>query len=435
MTRIAIILLVNLVFYFKTLGYQYSSDDIPVSLLPKERVLIKRLFYILEGRSRSTPHIDHFITTIFHALVCVFIYLGFGATDVSFIAALLFSINPANNQGSVWISGRGYVLPTLFILMAMTLPQIGPLFLLFATYFNIGFLAPLALLGSQHAWMCLFLPVLWYINFRRFKKNVKAKMEGDMISEDKKIKWQKLILATKTFGFYFTHALIPVKTTFYHSFLQSLAGSGKARAYSFCDRFFWIGLLAILTISTYLIITPWSIISFGLLWFCIGIAPFLNLMRMSQEIAERYMYLPNAGLMIVLASILIGNPVMIAMFLTMYATKMWFYMDAYQDDFYLSEIACMNSPNSWFAWHVKAMKRWDAHSANEALIFWTMAHRISPKEFKLNFNLATCLVLCNKQKEALEYLDIAAKNIPEGQEERSWDLIHNFINGTVSVLL
>jgi hypothetical protein len=97
--------------------------------------------------------------------------------------------------------------------------------------------------------------------------------------------------------------------------------------------------------------------------------------------------------MFVLAAVLVHHPVIAAAWVAMYATKMWFYMDAFQDDYYLIEQACLNSPDSWYAWHVRAMKRWESRSYQEAIILWTMAQMISPNEMKLHINIATALKL------------------------------------------
>lgn len=433
--KICIILLVNFCFYFKTLGYKYSSDDIPSSQRPKEKNKWKNAYLVLEGHLKSNPVIDHALTIFLHALVCVGIYLGFGKNNISFIAALLFSINPANNQGSVWISGRGYVLSALGMVWTLAIPFLAPLFLLICTYSNAGFLAPIALIGSNHPWVVLLLPLVWGFYWKRFSSNVKQKMDKEMFTEDKAIKPEKIVLAIKTFGFYTLLALIPFKNTFYHSFLQSASGCGKDKAYTMKDRFFWAGLVTLVLIIIYLILIPWNMISFGLIWWCISLAPFCNFMRLSQEIAERYMYVPNLGLMIVLATVLINYPVAIGVFLAMYATKLWFYMDAYQDDYYLLEYACLNSPQSWFAWHVRGMKRWDNQSYQEAIIIWTMARMISPKEFKINFNIATALKMSGHHKEANNFIKVAADNIPSGQEVESNRLITEWRSGKLAILL
>ena len=208
-----------------------------------------------------------------------------------------------------------------------------------------------------------------------------------------------------------------------------------ARAMTMKDRFFWIGLLAIGLILGVLLIGTNSVLKFGLLWWVICIFPFLNLFRIHQEIGERYMYLSNVGLMVALASLLQAYPMISAIMVTMYATKLWFYMDAYTDDYYLVEFSRLNSPDAWFCWHVAGMKRWDTQSYKEAVILWTMARMISPNEYKVNFNLATAMKMANQHEEAQKLLAHAARNIPGGQEEEAALLIGEWQKGKYAILL
>lgn len=433
--RISIILLVNLIFFLKTLWYGYCSDDIPAFRNPpKYKNNIHRIFLKIEGRLHQNAPEDHLITTWIHGMVCVFIYLAFGANDVSFWAAILFCFNPTNNQGSVWISGRPYVLPTLFILMSLTIPILSPVFLWTATVFNAGFLSPLALIGSDHKWLVLVYLVVMTHHVPRFYRNVKGKFDKESFDEDKKFSINKIVMAIKTFAFYTVHSLIPKKNTFYHSYMESAAGSRKHIVYR-KDKYFYIGLALIAGILSYWIFHKWDTVSFCLLWYCIGIAPFCNLIRMSQEIAERYVYLPNVGLMVILASVLVNYPIALACFISAYATKLWFFMEAYRDDYFLVEVSTMNCPQSWFAWHIRAMKRWDTQSYREALILWVMAMHISPNEFKILFNIATCLKMVHNDKEAEEYLAKAAANIPAGQEKQIAELFDNLKKGKMAILL
>jgi hypothetical protein len=258
-----------------------------------------------------------------------------------------------------------------------------------------------------------------------------------MFYEDRQIKPEKIVLFTKTFGFYTTLALIPFKNTFYHSFLQSAAGALKHKAYTMKCRFFWIGVAWMALITWYLSshIYSWDLICFGITWWILGISPFCNAFRISQEIAERYIYFANVGLMFCLASFIHTNPVIAASFIAMYATKMWFYMDAYQDDFYLTEHASLGSPDAWFSWHVKAMKRWDAGSHQEAIIFWLMGKKISPNEFKLNVNLATACAVAGHKAEGEKFLEIAEKNINRGQEEQAGRIVAEWRQGKFAILL
>jgi len=433
--QICIIILLNLLFFAKTIRYKYVSDDIPSFQRKEKHKKLKRWLLVLEGHLKSNIQMDHFITTVLHALVCVFVYIGFGANHISFLAAMLFAFNPINNQGSVWISGRGYVLSALGMTMALSIPYIGVIFLILATYSNAGFLAPIALIGSDYSWMLLVMPFIWAIHFKRFRNNVAAKIKIEMFAEDKKIHPKKLLLAIKTFGFYTVHALIPIKTTFYHSYMQSMAGSGRFRAYSFKDRFLYIGLAIISFIIWRFTTQPWDMANFGILWWCICIAPFCNLFRLQQEIGERYCYLPNVGLMFFLACVLQTYPQIIPVFLAVYCTKLWFYMDSYTDDYFMVEQACINSPDSWFAWHVRGMKRWETKSYQEAVILWTMARMISPNEFKVNFNLSTALKLSGNVKEANFYFELAKNCVPPGQEKQIKTITDDWSKGNCAIVL
>ena len=427
--RIAIIILSNLLFYLRTINYNYVSDDLLAFRNPlKFRNKWEKVWLQLIGKLKVDCKMEHLITIMFHALVCVGIYLGFGRNDISFIASLLFAFNPINNQGSVWMSGRGYVIATLGMVWALVFPVLSPFFLFGATYYNAGYFMPITLIGSSHPYILLFMPLIWMFHMKRFKKNVLDKMKMEVFTEDKKIHPKKLILATKTFGFYVIHALIPIKTTFYHSLLESIAGSKAYRAYTFC-RFFWIGAG---TLSL-------------MLWFCVGIAPFLNLYRMQQELSERYAYLPCVGLMFILATFIHSYPLLVGGWVMMYAVKMWFYLPAYKDDFWTIEYSRFNSPDSWFAWHLSAMKRWETNSIQEAIIYWVIAKNISPKEFKILFNIAAALVVIGNNtvepkrseliREGLGFLAEAEKNVPGGQEEMASKMIADFRKGQVYILI
>ena len=60
---------------------------------------------------------------------------------------------------------------------------------------------------------------------------------------------------------------------------------------------------------------------------------------------------------------------------------------------------------------------------------------ISPKEFKINFNLATALALGRRKKEADDFMAIAEANVPAGQEDQSSQLISDWRAGKMAMLL
>lgn len=427
----------NLLLYAKTVQLKYVSDDLSTwKNPPKWKNKYHKWWLWILAQYKFREKWDHLATTLIHTAVCMAIYLAFGANQVSFIAACLFSANPANNQASIWISGRGYALATLLLLLSLYSPILAPLTLWGCAYFNVGYLAPLALIGSDKWYVLMWMPLIWRFWWRRFKGDVVRKEQAETVPEDRRFHLKKLILAIKTVGFYFTLALIPFKITFYHSFLQSCAGNKimKNRAYSMC-KFFWIGLVTILGWFTYVSFRGWDMFAYGMLWFFITIAPFSNLRRLQQECAERYLYMANVGVMIALASLIVNLPVFIAIFMTMYIVKLYAVFREYQDDFWLIETSVQEDPAAWYAWHIRGFKRWDNQSYREAITMWVMAHMISPKEFKVLVNIASALKLMRRDDEAEKYIQMAQDNIIEGQEESAKRIMQDFKEGKLPLLI
>ena len=435
-SKIIIIIAANVILFARTLKYSYVSDDIPTFKNPP---LFKnkwhKLLLWLIARYKIKPRYEHLANLIIHTLIGVFIYTAFGASNISFLAALLFCLNPANNQGSIWISGRGYVLPPLLLLISLTMPFVAPFALWAMGYFNLGFVAPLALVGSNKAYLLAYMPFVWFFWGKKFKKDVKEKLAFEQVVEDKKFHLGKIILAIKTIGFYAALGLIPFRITFYHSFLQSCAGNEimKKRAYSMKDKFFWMGL-ALIGLFIYLSLKKWTITTYGLWWFFFMIVPFSNLKRLQQEVAERYIYTPLIGLMLALASVIINYPIVIAVFLAVYITKFNSIMRMYADDYWILETAVIEDHQAWFAWHMRGMKRWEVGSYKEALTMWVMAKLISPKEFKLLFNISIVLRILKKEQEATEYFKLALTNIIKGQEEALKPILEEYKQGKMRLL-
>jgi hypothetical protein len=313
------------------------------------------------------------------------------------------------------------------------MPFLAPWTLWAMPYFNLGFIAPLGLVGSKSAYLLVIMPFIWLFWLKKFTRDVKFKANFEQVDEDKKFHFGKIILAIKTIGFYFTLGLIPFRITFYHSYLQSLAGSGKQKAYTMKDKFFWIGLSIIIFWAIYSL-HKWDTLSYGLWWFFIMIAPFSNIKRLHQEISCRYLFAPLIGLMLALSYLIANYPLVVAVILAIYITKFTCVMHMYSDDYFVLEHSVIEDPKAWFAWHMRAMKRWEAQSYREALINWVMAKLISPNEFKLLYNIAVVLRLLKKDNEAKEYFALAIKNIIPGQEEELKPLIEDWQKGKVTLL-
>lgn len=432
MDKVLIIALVNFLLYVKTIGYHYVSDDIPVAQRPKHPNRWKQLLNVLNGEARGNIYFDRVLTILIHTSVAIAMYFAFGQNNVSFISALLFSVNPINNQGSVWLSGRGYNVPALLILLCMIFPYASIVFIWAACFFPLGYLFSSVLVFFNPV-MALFLPIGWIAHRGEFFGRVKSKVSNEMYDNNKKIDFARLVIATKTIGWYFAHIIIPMKHTFYHSFMQSEAGSGRDKAKSI-DIWFFIGVAMILSSIAYLILKPFTLMSFAIIWFYFSIAPFSNLIRMGQEIAERYAYVPCVAVMFLLATILAGqSPLLIAFVLGVYACKTFFWIEAYQSNYYLIEHSRIADKNAWFVWHLAGWLRWEADSHKEALRMWVKAVIIHPNESKVLWNIAVCLRILGKDDEAKQYFDRAIANAPKGQEAEWAEIAKEWERGKVAM--
>lgn len=462
--HIAWIVIANLALYYKTLRYKFVSDDFVVSKNPPvfksslhkiwlrfigaAKLLSPTIFFIWNNGKPGvvltqkdgakvfprTEELEHFLALLIHVAICVSIYFAFGANKVAFIAAILYSVNPVNNQGTIWPAGRGYALPILSLTLSMALPILSPVLLFFCAWFTAGFLAPLALIGGTHWYLLALMPIVWALHAKKFGTAVGNKAKMETFAEDKRFHLGKLILGVKTFGFYLFLCLVPFRITFYHNFLQSAAGSGKRKCYTFC-RYFWFGLASMAGMIAYAVLVPWSPLHWALLAFSITIAPFCNVVRSNQEIAERFAALPNVFLMYALAQVIVDYPVAVAVFAVYYATRTFYTITMYKDEYFITEVAFIEDPHAWYAWHSRAMKRWDTQSYKEALILWVMARLISPNEFKIIINIATCLRLLKNDKEADAFLQLAQQNIVEGQEKESMQFIEDHKRGKLPILM
>ena len=453
--HIAIIIIVNLALYIKTLRYRFVSDDFscwknpPVpknawhklwlQITGQMKIYAKSVQFVRANGKLfmaivKKEEMEHLLVLIIHICICISIYFAFGASWVSFVAALLYSTNPINNQGTIWPSGRGYVFPILGLVLAMAVPFLSPLFLFAGTWYTAGFLAPLALIGSKWWYLLGFMPIIWWIHSKKFTKAVKNKQKSETFTEDKLVHPKKLILGVKTFGFYLFLCIIPFRITFYHNFLQSSAGSMRHKNYTLC-RYFWIGFVATSAWVVWVCVSPWDTLKWAFLAFFITAVPFCNIVRANQEIAERFMALPNVFLMYALAQIISSYPIIFSAFIAFYATRTFYTLIMYKDEYYITEVAIIEDPHAWWAWHCRAMKRWDTQSYKEALILWVMAKLISPKEFKVLINIATCLRLLKNDKESDEYLKLAEENIVPGQEKEGAEFIAQHRRGKLPILL
>lgn len=304
--RDVVIIAISLIFYARTFKYGFVSDDIPIA--KKTEPIAKNkwweFWYELTSKRNFNHKRMHIIVSTLHIITCLAIYHAFGANNISFIASLLFCVNPTNIYCSVWASGRGYTIGSLMAVLMFVFPYLSPLFYYIGlTQSNNLLFAPLLFLLTPTPFM-VFIMLMAIPRVKDIFSLTHAKFKNETNKELLSIHHRKIIPYMKTFGYYFILCFIPHKVALYHDFLYSFGVDKEANKETYkIDKHFWIGisLFFICLLSFFL---PNYYIKFGLLWFLINISMWANAITMQQQIANRYIYLANVGLMLALSSFL-----------------------------------------------------------------------------------------------------------------------------------
>ena len=167
--------------YARTLNYGYVSDDLPCEQrrIEKKQAKWERIW---QSSTSGNPKLDHAISMAVHAFCCVFIYTGLGANNISFMAALLFSANPINNQATIWISGRNYAWCGLLMMLAKTCTLSAPFAMVGAVVSAAAYFAPIGFIGSDKWYLVLFLPIVWAVYYKRLSTEVKQRRGDEAVN-------------------------------------------------------------------------------------------------------------------------------------------------------------------------------------------------------------------------------------------------------------
>lgn len=419
--RLATIGLLNLLVYYKTLFYGYVGDDVERAERPQEfKNIFHRWWLQFIGLKHRNSMVAHLITLATHTICCLAIYLALGMNNVSFLTALLFSINPINIQGSVWISGRNYVTSTILTLGMWAFPFISWIFYMGTSYFAVNaWFAPLVFLGTKYWYMAGIIPLIWLMHPNN-KQTLSRKLweTGGLKttnSEMRAIKPQKIVPFLKTYIYYFSLCLFPYRLGVEHSFIRGFGTNKTDNAQGYKkDWIFWTGLLVFSFVSLtslYCIIKGWNPVIWGLFWFTVNIAIWGNFVTYQQQIAERYCYLANVGLMFALANLIIHYPLLITFLLTAYLIRLIFSMDMYLNDYWAVEHTLVEQKKMHYMWLMRGVKKFMAKDYLGAAYDFNEAHIHKPYDLKILFNLASTYFLLGDVTKSREFLEKAKVNV------------------------
>ena len=413
---ILLIIFINLFFYWRTLSYAGICDDIPVF---NQAVEIPKgwwmyFWYHLHGRKYKSWKLCHWQNIIIHTINCILIYIAFGANNTSLIAALLFAINPVNNQGSIWISGKGYSLNTTWALVMWMFPMWSILIYIYGLYFSGASLIffPLMFLFTNH-WYLVF---MIFLGFRREwcrifnKKDPRSKFNTETNAELLTRKPRKVIIALKTYGYHFVNCITAFRLGYYHKymFLHGVNAEENKKSYKL-DKFFFIGLtLAVVTLVTR---------DFGLLWFSITIAMWCNVITFNQTITNRYLYLGNCGVMFTLTKLLMFYPPLALGLWVYYATLLYKFTPFYKNEYWSIEHSCWEQPEFFYPWQNRAVHCFQNFNYQGALANMLKANELKPKDWKVLYNICQIYLMLGNITLAKDFFTQAKLCKIDGREE------------------
>ena len=358
----------------------------------------------------SQPHPwRHFFLILTHSLNVWVIYLLWG-----WQVAALFAFSPISVNGTAWITG-GYYAVTMFLSLTA--------FYFVTNFHNVfGLLAGsmffTAALGSTIT--CIGIPflflftgtpfgliLLWPLGMYLFGKRFRTGFGIRNMGKKDKITFGKIATCTKVMAYYIRISLIPDKLAFFRTFGYNYTKNVKAR--KIMDSFnglFWSSLLLVVTFS----VVGWHFSPLGTLWFLFTLAPFTQFKVLGQFIAERYLYLPQLGIYLIIAGAIGNSDVLMAIVLTLYAYRSHLYIPAFRKIESLYKNGIDNDPICISNYANLGERYLHMGQTHRALRLFQDGLKIDPLDFLCHTNLAAYWIGVKSYEMALFHTGMACKD-------------------------
>jgi hypothetical protein len=345
----------GLVIYFPTIFFGLIVDDVhrighgtPKDFFNQVKAYWRNLH---SSRNAETVSIklEHFLSIVIHLVNCTLIYLAFGRTPYSLLASFFFLVAPANAQPAIWLNGKRYAISTMLVLLMWLFRPWGIIFYPFTIFWQINaILAPVLYVITGSWWLLRFLPAIPLfllipnangVRGQHFARECMERFRINRSSEAVAWKARKLVLYVKCFGYNVLYALFPIRIGFFHEFMETFSVTERDNNYWYSfNRHFWGGL-GVLLFAFFCVVRYWSTpVGFGLVWYVLFISQWLHFpWTITQAVATRYLYLPNAGLYLAISYALWQLPeparrIVISVWLTYLLMRLWLYMPSFKDE-------------------------------------------------------------------------------------------------------
>lgn len=417
---------VNLIVYLKTLSLGHVVDDkqsyglykgwhrgFKVNFRNVTDYVCRRLYGAGTFRNK---YLDRLVTIVLWNLLCLGVYWLIGG-HIGLMTALLVAVNPINNQLSIWLNGRRYIISILCGSLLLVHP-LGILSYFFVPLFQVNSILMFALLPfTDHAYLLWLVPIVYLYKGNVFTKFLSVRVNGVPDGECKNVHPKKLIVMVKTLGFYLLHTLLPVRKLMWYSYLQryTVTHDGNKDAFKLSWDF-WCSLAALIGLVYFGVVTK----SVGIgLWF-LFILQWSNIVTYTQHLADRYASLPGICLMWSLAELLNGfayGHLIFAVIFVLYVLGTLKTMEMYKDLDSFLDYHIYYHPENVAAGTFKSILYAKNKDTVNSLATIIKTYEYNKLDFKVNFLIAEAFILLG-QVDAINHINVAYQNVYVGQEHK-----------------
>lgn len=444
-----IIVLVCLVSYYSTMRNSHIIDDIGnyrrrvlemEKFSFKNRIkggikgLVRFIHERLYGCCTFTLNIqiDNLFRLSLFALCSVMIYYAFGQNTVSFWAAILYAINPINNQVSMWSNGRRYLINVILVMAMLLLgPLYGTILYPLTLFFHVTALFSVVVYYSP--WPLLAMAAMAVIAFPSLR--VKIRNRFRMVFDQDRLAFtpKRLVIIIKHYGHFFFKMIFPGVCQLVYSKLYywGITARGNKDAYSF-NRDFYQGIAAIVLSGLLFWILPDSLRGYALFMF-IGTLQWCAIIPCTQDLADRYVSVPTAFMMFFVSYLLLtylpqASMAIISCLIVYYLVNLNTVKRMYRSIWDFFEYQKFYSPDipSPVKEHIKHLLKEQDYVLAFALCRETLKY--IPNDYIMLYQAAVCNRAVGDLKEARRLIDLAAQNYYVGQERIQALQVADFIN-------
>ena len=371
-----------------------------------------------------SPIKHHRLSLIFYTgcvlMLYTFLSLIF-SPQVALLATALFVVHPFTCQTAVWVSGIGYLLGFLFMLMALCtalytahwtgwgmLLSVG-LFSLFqfvaiqAMFSTIGAFAVLLGLGLYlHA--VAVIPLAFFFCLPSIRGAVKLRTKvykSQNMGKSTRFYPAKFIVAMKTLYYYTKLSFFPKRLGLYHTFGYHY----ELPQIELEDKYFWMGLGILILSMAGLVLGPLPL-QLSILWYYGFIFIFLNWITIHQFVSERYLWMPVAGVTLLVSWLLVSyNLVWLwCILFGISIMRTWAHLPTYENElkFYHSNV--WNFPQSEVAIGNLGVAFMRLGLTGAAMDHWNVGTRVNPNYDVNLYNIASTFRVNGQLDQARSYL-------------------------------